>query len=261
MTITETQSGHIIKPPEFKCDNPIGPHIKEPVPNTAFFWAFIGSAGSGKTSLMVHLLSDKECYKKQFNHVHLIAPETSMASLSDKNNIWKNHPADKIHNDLSWGVLDTIHQKCKDRATGKPRENTLLVIDDMAAHLKDHSVENKLREMVFNRRHIGLSIMMLVQNYNSMPLTLRKTLSHFSVFKPRNKKETGAIFEELIFLSKHAAEEVLRYVFKEPHDFMFGICNTGQLHRNFNELTVPEQTMGEVPARAEGSSSDSDSES
>lgn len=171
-----------------------------------------------------------------------------MASLHDKDNIWNGHPPDKIHTELSWSVLDKIHGLCKLRISKKPRENTLLVIDDMAAHLKEKTVEQKLREMVFNRRHIGLSMMILVQNYNSMPLTLRKTLSHFSVFKPRNKKETEAIFEEIIFLSKQTAEAVHRYVFKEDHDFMFGICNTGQLHRNFNELQIPEQEGDEVSA-------------
>lgn len=92
MKITETPSGHDIRPPEFKCDHPLGKNVKEPVPNTAFFWALCGSAGSGKTSLMVYLLSNKDCYRKVFDHVHLIAPETSMGSLSDKDNIWKNPP-------------------------------------------------------------------------------------------------------------------------------------------------------------------------
>lgn len=236
--VGEAQSGHVVRPPEFKCDHPIGPNVKEPVPNKAFFWAIIGSAGSGKTSLVVHLLSDKDCYRKQFFHVHLIAPESSMGSLSDKNNIWKSHPREKIHNELNFTTLQHIHEKCKLRVNEKKRETTLVVIDDMAAFLKSHEIEQKLRELVYNRRHLGLSIMMLVQSYNSMPLTIRKTLSHFSAFKPRNKRELELLFEELIFLKKEAAEEVVRYVFKETHDFLFGITDTGTLHRNFNELKL-----------------------
>lgn len=238
MGIKETPSGHVVKPPDFKCDHPIGPNVKEPVPNKAFFWALIGSAGSGKTSLMVHLLTDPNCYKKQFYHVHLIAPESSMGSLSDKNNVWAKHPQDKKHGELNFSTLQQIHDLCKQRVDEKPRQTTLVVIDDMAAHLKDNSIETKLRELVYNRRHLGLSIMILVQSYNSMPLSVRKTLSHFSIFKPRNKKETEAIFEELIFISKQQAEEVLRYVYKDSHDFMFGVTETGQLHRNFNELRL-----------------------
>jgi hypothetical protein len=40
--------------------------------------------------------------------------------------------------------------------------------------------------------HYRLSIMILVQSYNAMPLGVRKTLSHFLMYKPRNKKETTA---------------------------------------------------------------------
>lgn len=255
MHITETDSGHVIKPPNFKCDHPLGKNVKDPVPNNAFFWALIGSAGSGKTSLMVHLLTSADCYRKVFDHVHLIAPEASLNSLSDKNNIWDKHNREKIHHELNFFTLDLIHGKCKDRVVQKPRETTLLVIDDMAAHLKENQVQQKLREMVYNRRHLGLSIMILVQSYNSMPLSVRKTLSHFSVFKPRNKKETENIFEELIFLSKTASESVVRYCYKDPHDFMFGITNTGELHRNFNALVIPEQDLDRV---SESSDSETD---
>jgi KaiC/GvpD/RAD55 family RecA-like ATPase len=257
--ISETPSGHVIKAPAFKCDNPLGKDIKPPVPDKAFFWALIGSAGSGKTSLMIHLLTSDDCYKKKFDHVHLIAPKSSMASLSEKDNIWSGHPPEKIHNELNWSILDKIEHLAKERIHKKPRENTLLVIDDMAAHLKEKATEQKLRDIVFNRRHIGTSIMILVQSYNAMPLSLRKTLSHFSVFKPRNKKETEAIFEEVIFLSKHAAEDVHRFVYREDHDFLFGICNTGILHRNFNELKIPEQD-GEEDTTLTVKDSGSDSE-
>jgi len=39
---------------------------------------------------------------------------------------------------------------------------------------------------VFNRRHNYTSIMILVQSFIAMPLDLRKTLSHFFMFKSRN---------------------------------------------------------------------------
>ena len=64
MHITETESGHVIKPPDFKCDHPLGKNVKDPVPNNAFFWALIGSAGSGKTYQLtnryIRLLLDGE---------------------------------------------------------------------------------------------------------------------------------------------------------------------------------------------------------
>lgn len=77
----EIESDLHVEPPEFKCDDILGKNIEYPLPNTAFAMALIGSAGSGKTSLMVNMLTHKQMYKKTFDHVHLICPANSMASL------------------------------------------------------------------------------------------------------------------------------------------------------------------------------------
>ncbi len=61
--------------------------------------------------------------------------------------------------------------------------------------------------------------MILVQSYNAMPLSIRKTLSHFLSYKTRNKKEFTAIFEELIFLDREQGEALTRFVFDKPYKF------------------------------------------
>ncbi len=66
--------------------------------------AIIGSAGSGKTSMMVNLLTTTHAYKKTFHGVHIVMPSHSVASL--KNNVFKNHP--RMHDELTWSVLDGI---------------------------------------------------------------------------------------------------------------------------------------------------------
>jgi hypothetical protein len=221
------------------CDVIISDAIEDPLPKTSFFGAVIGSAGSGKTSLVVNILTMEGGYKKCFDHVHLICPKNSMGSLKD--DIWKNHPADKIHNTLDGMVLKTLHDLCLKRAATKPRaEFTLVVIDDMAIWLKQKDIEAKLREMVFNRRHLRLSFLVLVQSYNTMPLTLRKTLSHFFLFKPRNKKEVEIIWEELMFVSKKTGAQLLKYTYQDQHDFLMGESSTGRFFRNFDEIGMPD---------------------
>lgn len=241
MSFTEHHTSKLaIEPPVFKCDATIGKDIEEPLPNTAFFMALMGSAGSGKTSLMVNMLTKDGMYKRCFDHVHLIAPEASMKSLKD--DIWAKHPGDKIHHSLDVSTLDDIDNRANIRRAKKPPETTLLVIDDMTVMLKKKEVEAKLRKMVFNRRHNYTSIMILVQSYIAMPLDLRKTLSHFFMFKPRNKKEADAVWEELLFMSKKVGDGLLRFVYQEPHDFLMGDANTGNIYRNFNLVECPEET-------------------
>ena len=234
-----------VEPPQFKCDRPIGKNVKEPLPNKAFAAALIGSAGSGKTSLMINMLTNEHMYKQCFDHIHLVCPKSSMNSLKD--DIWEQHPSDKIHNSMDFSVLDTIDKRSKERSRMKPDpETTLMVIDDMTIWLKNKTIEEKLREMIFNRRHNYLSIIILVQSYKAMPLDLRKTLSHFYMFKPRNKKEAEAIWEELMFVPRTVGDSLLQYAFREPYDFLLGDCNSGEMYRNFNRIIIPESGDEEV---------------
>lgn len=155
------------------------------------------------------------------------------------------HPSDKIHHELTSITLQEIENKTNIRRTKKPAETTLIIIDDMTVHLKQKDVEQKLRKLVFNRRHHYTSIMVLAQSYIAMPLDLRKTLSHFFLFKPRNKKESEAIWEELLFMSKKVGEGLLRFVFREPYDCLMGDANSGNVYRNFQLVETPEE-LGEV---------------
>ena len=78
-----------MRPSKFKCDVCIHKQIEFPLPDRSFFMTIIGSAGSGKTSLMVNMLRSPHAYKKAYNHVHLIMPPNSLASLDLK--MFKNH--------------------------------------------------------------------------------------------------------------------------------------------------------------------------
>jgi len=79
--------------------------------------------------------------------------------------------------------------------------------------------------------------MILVQSYNAMFLSIRKTISHFISYKPRNKKELTAIFEELIFLDKEEGEALTRFAFDIPYDFLYVDVNTNSLYKKFDRIT------------------------
>ena len=94
------------------------------------------------------------------------------------------------------GILEFVKEDAEEKY------NSLLILDDVTTSLKDKGLQHLLKQTIFNRRHYRLSIMILVQIYNAMPISIRKTLSHLSSYKPRNKKKYVAIFEELILLYK-----------------------------------------------------------
>jgi hypothetical protein len=60
------------------------------------------------------------------------------------------------------------------------------------------------------------------------------------MYKPRNKKETTTIFEELITLPRDEAHEVMRYMFDRPYAFMFADTGTGNLYKNFDRVGIDD---------------------
>ena len=189
----DKRSGLDFKPPDFLCDKCISTTITPPLPQTAHAMLIAGAPGSGKTSMMVSLLQEKQAYRKCFDHVFVVMPPSSARSL--KKNIFEDH--DKMYDDLDYDTLDSILEHT--RKSTKEKENSLVIIDDFGAALKDNEIQRQLKELIWNRRHLRTSIWILVQSYVSVPLQLRKAVSHLIAYKPRNKVEfTQKIFEELV---------------------------------------------------------------
>lgn len=227
-----TKSNIMLKAPEFLCDSVIHKQIEYPLPNRPFFMTIVGSAGSGKTSLAITLLNSRQAYKRVFDSVHVVMPSHSVGSL--KNNIFENH--DKMHNEIDEETLESILDHVKGDA--EDGLNSLLLIDDCAAALKDKHVQRLLKTAIYNRRHYRLSIICLVQSYNSMPLAVRKTISHLIMFKPRNKREYANIFEELIYLDRDTADRLMEFIFDEPYSFLFANTDAGIICKNFDSITI-----------------------
>ncbi len=74
----DKRSSFSLSPPEFACDRPIHKQIVPPLPCTPFFMAITDSAGSGKTPMLVILLTSAPAYKKVFHEVHCIIPAHSV---------------------------------------------------------------------------------------------------------------------------------------------------------------------------------------
>ena len=172
-------------------------------------------------------------YRRVFHNLFFIVPENSQASLV--NGMFREADPEKVFSELTPRNLE--HIKSIVEAEALEGYNSCLVIDDQTAFLKDKANERLLKYLIFNRRHLRLSIFLLAQSFNQLPLSIRKTLSHFTMFAPPNKREYQSLFDELIFLPKETADEIVRYVFKNRHDTLMGNTLDGTLYRNFNLLS------------------------
>ena len=239
MNISEIPNDIVLTLPKFNCDTPLG-DIPTPLPSQYFYMAFSAPPRSGKTSTAISLLTTKtnkksgkrKIYRGVFDNIIVVAPKNSLKSL--KKSPFDELDEDKIYNELDYESLEEIYSKILEYHDED--ENTLLYIDDMASRLKDHQLLDFFNMMVCNRRHLKLSIMILTQYLNSIPLSNRRLLSHCFLWKSNNKKEYDSIYNELIPMSKKEFEQICRYCFKKKHDFIFMDCDECKLYRNFNLL-------------------------
>jgi len=241
--------------PSFVCDdNPIGAHLNE-YPMLSFLNsygcnAFIGKPGSGKTSLVVSMLTgkgNKKVFRKCFNHILLVMPESSRKSM--KTNVFEKHVSDKMFEELTLQTISTIYEKLLKSSADK--ENTLLILDDVGASLKNADIQQIMRRIIFNRRHLKVQILILLQNYVSCPLSVRKLFTNIFMFKP-SKKEFEILFDENFEQKKDHALDIMKYVYKEPHDWLMLNVDTQRMFKKFDEIIIKSDN---------DSDSDSDSNS
>jgi hypothetical protein len=234
MRITEFINDLTWEPPGMTVDNPISDRISDPLPNTASFLGFIGAPGSGKSSLMMSMLTNPSFYHKAFHHIFFVCPASSRSSISG--NPWEKHDPLKLHDELNQQVLNLVLEYSK--TASHEKQFTLLILDDCGAELKNKEVEKMLKRLVWNRRHLRLTIWIMSQSFIAMPLSIRKSLSHCVMFRPRNKRETEAIFSELLFFPNEMREAIVQHVFPEndTHGFLFMNTNTGNIYKRFNLL-------------------------
>jgi hypothetical protein len=90
-------------------------------------------------------------------------------SMSD--DIFGSLPEDQLFDDLN---IDNL-------SVDLDEGNNCLIIDDCTASLKDNEIQKQFKQLVYNRRHNHLSIFLLVQSYNSIPLNIRKTINNILI--------------------------------------------------------------------------------
>jgi hypothetical protein len=185
----------------------------------------VGSPGSGKTSMLYSLFKSKSMLKKVYDKIFVFMPSASQASMKD--NIFGQLPDEQRFEELT---LETL-----DMAQSQFDETNAIIIDDMTVYLKDKEVQKKLRELAFNRRHMGLSIFILTQSWTAVPLSIRKVFNNAFIFKV-GKREMQQVFKEMIESHDDKVAPIMKLVYDKPHQFLFVNFLQQRFFKNWDEL-------------------------
>jgi len=237
-----------LKVPTFTCDGSINDNLNNydmlQNLNGFKFTILIGKPGSGKTSLMVAWLNgkgDKKIFRKVFDHVVVVMPSSSRASM--KKNIFKNHPPEKLFDELDYHTVTSIENMLSNSSDEK--ETTLLILDDVGASLKNNEIQKQLRKIIYNRRHMKVHIIMLLQSYVSIPREIRKLANSVIMFKP-SKVEFEVLFEELFETKKEEAMKIMRVAFTKPHDYIFLNVDSQRIFKDYDELIIKNNNLDNI---------------
>jgi len=230
-----------INPPEFVCDYNLTNHLND-YPQFSFLNVFnttaiLGKPGSGKTSALISILSQKgegKIYYKCFDFVYIIMPVQSRNSL--KNNIFKKHNPARLFDELTLENLQSIYNDIEKNSLNN--KTSLVVYDDVGSSLKSNDIQLLLKKMSFNRRHLKLCQIFLIQSWLSTPLSIRKLYSNILVFKP-NKIEWEKLVSECLEQDKEISDGLLE-LYENPHDYLFININTQRIFYNQDEVIIEE---------------------
>jgi hypothetical protein len=200
--------------------------LEAPLQSFNFMYLFCGKPMSGKTSLMLNLITTKnKYYYQKFDRIEIFSP--SLHTIDKGLDLDES----RFHDTVDAEILEKILKE-----NDKAKEKILFVFDDVIASI------SKIREvfikMVYNRRHLGggISIILVSQVYNKIPLEIRKACSGIFMFSTTNKREIQSLYDDFISMPKPMFDKILRFVFKSPHDFLYIDTNTDDYYNKFNLL-------------------------
>ena len=220
--------------PVFNCDELLGKKIPPPFPNQCFFMIIVGKPRSGKSSLAISLLQTKKprVYRKIFDNIITCIPPASVRSL--RKNPFKDLAPGHVKAELSEGTVADVIETAKEYA--EEGDQTLFFIDDQSAYLKSKEVQVLLRDAVNNRRHYHLSIMLLSQNLLSIPLDVRKSVTHAIMFKCPFREWDVFCNEYLDAFDNEERRELYNFVFDRDHNFIFVDLASGEVYKKFDQI-------------------------
>jgi hypothetical protein len=243
--IIERKEKPNIKKIKFDCDKPIHEKLNKfdllrenfNMPNTT---VILGKPGSGKTSLALNFICNKQFYKKCFDHVYIVMPVYSRNSLVDSP--LEGLPPDRFYDELSVKTMDDLYEKIQ--KSSKEKEYSFILYDDVQDALKNTEIALKFKRLIANQRHLKLVSFIMLQNYMTLPSDIRKIVTNYIIFD-LGKREVRQLVDDIYKLDKNDFYEIYKKVFgsqeTEPHTWLFYNTKNNSLYHEFDKIIIDDK--------------------
>lgn len=202
--------------------------------NKHSFTYIVAPPQSGKSNLLQNVFSNKLLLKKCYHKIMYISPSSS----SLKDDIFNKIPENQRFVELNKETLGTIRNMCE---SYDKDIKCCIVLDDVASALKNIELLKDFQRLIFNRRHIagGVSIFVISQVYNVLPLQLRKMVNNLIILNPR-MKEFNLMNDEYFNLDHKNVKKIKEFFFDAKYNFLMYCPDENIYFKNFNKVIVDE---------------------
>lgn len=216
---------------------PLMVKVRYPLPAPPFRFGVIGSSGSGKTNMILYLLTTENFWLQNgesiFDEVYVFASTAKTDPTFEE--LKKFNLIVPVY--LSTELEIDIINKIVNAEDGKKR---LVYIDDFATSKKKLSDE-ALYSLFFRSRHNNTSVILTSQYYFQVPPAIRANLSHLAIYSLKRAKELELLRMELSTpdIRDENFDAMYHEAVKEPYNFLFHDLMKHKFYRNFtHEFTI-----------------------
>jgi len=227
-----------IKAPKKKLIRPLPP---VPLPPACFLMGIVSPPRSGKSALIMNLIANSNMYgRKYFDEVIYCSPsqnfdETTRHVLPKLDFVTQVDDIDMLEN-CDTLIKSIMMQQAKEDLDERP--NILIVLDDMSGTLQKNK---QLCKLATKYRHYGISIIVSVQHYKSIPVMIRTSLTCFIHFHIPNEVDYKKMCEEIHCQYKDG-EQMGQLATQQRYNFAFINLEKAEFYHNFDELLYSRDT-------------------
>ena len=216
------------------------------LPRFPFSIMISGRSGSGKTNLLLNLLTRDDYYGNYFDGIIVFSP--TAGQFDDQYDVLKL-PKSNYMSDFGPDVLNKIINVRKKLIKKYGIEHVAkkyklcIILDDIIAN-RDFLESQEALKMFALLRHYLVSVIVLIQSYNKLPRALRLNCNGIFVF-PSLASEKKVLIDEITpsSISKKTFAKIFDYCTEGQYDFLF-INNHSKpnekIRKNFNIVDIED---------------------
>jgi len=193
------------------------------LPMGSRIFAIIGPKGSGKSSIILSLLTSKKSpYRKYFKNILLCSPtaqyDDKMKPLQEEVAM-EGHYWDSLTDGTAEEMIDELN-RMNEAYTGKKKLQNLIILDDVTHSFPTGRKPSKISALFTNSRHLKTSIWVITHKYTSMPTIFRNQVDAMFIFRTNSKMEIEC-FKRDLNCDEDEFERNLQTATEEDHSFLF----------------------------------------